>query len=116
MRNFNVAVTEEGGGVVFLHRILPGGADRSYGVHVGQLAGLPRAVVARAQELLEELETRREPSAAGRVESLPQLPLFGGRAEEALRRELSGLDVNALTPLEAIQRLYELSERARRGD
>jgi DNA mismatch repair protein MutS len=116
VRNFNVAVAEEGGGVVFLHRILPGGADRSYGVHVGQLAGLPRAVVARAQELLEELETRQGPSAVGRAESLPQLPLFGGQAEEALRRELSGLDVNALTPLEAIQRLYELSERARRGD
>ena len=115
VRNFNVAVAEEGGGVVFLHRILPGGADRSYGVHVGQLAGLPRAVVARAQELLEELETRQGPSAAGRAESLPQLPLFG-QAEEALRRELAALDVNALTPLEAIQRLYELSERARRGD
>ena len=115
VRNFNVAVAEEGGGVVFLHRILPGGADRSYGVHVGQLAGLPRAVVARAQELLEELETQREPSSGARAESRPQLPLFG-QVEEALRRELAELDVNALTPLEAIQRLYELSERARRGD
>jgi DNA mismatch repair protein MutS len=115
VRNFNVAVAEEGGGVVFLHRILPGGADRSYGVHVGQLAGLPRAVVVRAQELLAELETYPGASSVARAESLPQLPLFG-QAEEALRRELAALDVNALTPLEAIQRLYELSERARRGD
>jgi DNA mismatch repair protein MutS len=114
VRNFNVAVAEEGGGVVFLHRILPGGADRSYGIHVGQLAGLPRAVVARAQELLEELETQREPGSPSRqAESLPQLPLFG-QADEALRVELASLDPNALTPLEAIQRLYELSERARR--
>ncbi len=112
VRNFNVAVAEEGGGVVFLHRILPGGAGRSYGVHVGQLAGLPRAVVARAQELLEELETERDPPR--RAESLPQLPLFG-QADEALRKELASLDPNALTPLEALQRLYELSERARRG-
>jgi DNA mismatch repair protein MutS len=115
VRNFNVAVAEEGGGVVFLHRILPGGADRSYGVHVGQLAGLPRAVVARAQELLAELETHPGHTSVARAESLPQLPLFG-QAEEELRRELAALDPNALTPLEALQRLYELSERARRGD
>ncbi len=117
VRNFNVAVTEEGGGVVFLHRILPGGADRSYGVHVGQLAGLPRPVVARAQELLESLEgpgAGAEPlPGQARAETLPQLPLFG-RAEEELRRELAALDPNALTPLEALQRLYELAERARR--
>ena len=68
VRNFNVAVAEEDGGVVFLHRILPGGADRSYGVHVGQLAGLPRAVTARAQELLGELEAvvARDGAAGGR--------------------------------------------------
>src|SRR3990170_2127275 len=59
VKNYNVAVAEEKGRVVFLHRILPGGADRSYGVHVAQLAGLPRPVVLRAQELLEELESRR---------------------------------------------------------
>ncbi|HEY8767533.1 MAG TPA: DNA mismatch repair protein MutS, partial [Dehalococcoidia bacterium] len=115
VRNFNVAVAEEGSGVVFLHRILPGGADRSYGVHVGQLAGLPRAVVTRAQDLLEELETRRGPSVGGQAEALPQLPLFG-QAEEALRCELAALDPSTLTPLEAIQRLYELSERARQRD
>jgi DNA mismatch repair protein MutS len=113
VRNFNVAVAEEGGGVVFLHRILPGGADRSYGVHVGQLAGLPKAVVARAQELLAELESARGTAPARGGETLAQLPLFT-QAEEALRRELAALDVNALSPLEALQRLYELSERARR--
>ena len=87
VRNFNVAVAEEGGGVVFLHRILPGGADRSYGVHVAQLAGLPRAVVARAQELLEELEAKRD-ARPRRTEALPQLPLFA-RDDDALRRELA---------------------------
>jgi DNA mismatch repair protein MutS len=113
VHNFNVAVAEEGGGVVFLHRILPGGADRSYGVHVAQLAGLPRAVVARAQELLEELESARGIVPASRMEAREQLPLFAPQ-ESMVRKELEKLDVNAMTPLEAIQRLYELAEQARK--
>ncbi|MBF8286543.1 MAG: mismatch repair protein MutS [Dehalococcoidia bacterium] len=115
VRNYNVAVTEQGGEVVFLHRILPGGADRSYGVQVAQLAGLPKPVVLRAQELLEELEAaRRDPSrpARARREESPQLPLFA--ANSALLRELAETDVDSLTPLQALTRLYELAERARR--
>lgn len=115
VRNYNVAVAEEGGQVVFLHRILPGGADRSYGVHVAQLAGLPRPVVSRAQDLLEELEARhdRHPAPANRRPrgESPQLPLFAANA--ALLRELADLDVDSLTPLQALTKLYELSERAR---
>jgi DNA mismatch repair protein MutS len=102
--------------VVFLHRILPGGADRSYGVQVAQLAGLPKPVVLRAQELLEELEAaRRDPSrpARGRREESPQLPLFA--ANSALLRELAETDVDSLTPLQALTRLYELTERARQA-
>ena len=56
VRNYNVAVSEADGKVVFLHKIVPGGADRSYGIHVGQLAGLPRPVVQRASEILHQLE------------------------------------------------------------
>jgi DNA mismatch repair protein MutS len=107
-----VAVAEEGGQVVFLHRILPGGADRSYGVHVAQLAGLPRPVVLRAQEILEGLEAeRRDAPARRRTEAAPQLPLFS-RPDE-LRRELAALPVDGMTPLEAITKLYELAEKAR---
>jgi DNA mismatch repair protein MutS len=114
VRNYNVAVAEQGGEVVFLHRILPGGADRSYGVHVAQLAGLPRPVTLRAQELLEDLEaTRTDPSRSARPrrQESPQLPLFS--ANSALLRELAEIDVDSLTPLQAITRLYELAERAR---
>lgn len=101
---------------MFLHRILPGGADRSYGIHVGQLAGLPRSVIVRAQEVLEELEASR---GAGRTpapsrrhaESLAQLPLFG--QDDGLRKELAALEINGMTPLEAMTKLYELVERAR---
>ena len=113
MRNYNVAVAEEEGRVVFLHRILPGGADRSYGVHVAQLAGLPRPVIVRAQEILEELETARTPpmSSAGEGERPAQLSLFG--RERGLRKELLALEMDGMTPLEAMTKLYELAEKAR---
>ncbi len=113
VRNYTVAVAEEEGRVAFLHRILPGGADRSYGVHVAQLAGLPRQVVVRAQEILAELESRqRGPARAPRRAVAAQLPLFvpdGGLAEE-----IAALDVDSMTPLQAITKLYELVEKARK--
>ena len=122
VRNFSVAVTEEEGRVVFLHRIVPGGADRSYGVHVAQLAGLPRAVVSRAWEVLAELEKGALP---GRVAGKGK----GGRAAPAaaalqiallppaqpLTDAVLSLDIPNLTPLEAINKLYELQEKARQG-
>ncbi|HXG41424.1 MAG TPA: DNA mismatch repair protein MutS [Dehalococcoidia bacterium] len=116
VRNYHVAVTEEGGRIVFLHRVLPGGADRSYGVQVAELAGLPRPVVARAQELLQEMESaarQRLQRRRGRGEPAVQLPLAMDGL--GLLEELASLDVDSLTPLEAITRLYELRERARRG-
>lgn len=116
VRNYNVAVAEEGGGIVFLHRILPGGADRSYGVHVAQLAGLPKPVVLRAQEILEELESAKaDPRRAPRTEASPQLSLFAPR-DDGLARELSSLDPDSMTPLQAMTKLYELVERARKGE
>ena len=118
--NRSVAVREEGGEVVFLHRIVDGGADRSYGVHVAALAGLPRAVVARARELLAELEASRPAftpdagaaSASATVEAGRQLSLLG--AEQELLRELAALQPDQYAPLEALQRLYELRAQARR--
>ena len=115
VRNCNVAVAEEGGRVVFLHRILPGGADKSYGVHVAQLAGLPKPVVLRAQEILEDLEAARDGRGAARRTEAPaaQMSLF--TRDDSLLREISQLDVDAMTPLEAITKLYELSRHARDG-
>jgi DNA mismatch repair protein MutS len=117
VRNYNVAVAEEQGRVVFLHRILPGGADRSYGIHVAQLAGLPRGVIARAQEILLQLEASREGAGArgvgppGRSTDVAQLRLFAG--DDGLRKELKELVVDGMTPLEAMTKLYELVERAK---
>jgi DNA mismatch repair protein MutS len=109
--NYNIAVAEEGDDVVFLHQIVPGGADRSYGIHVAQLAGLPRDVINRANEILKELErhaptTSVEPS---RFTSTQQIALFPETSP--ILEELEKLDVNALTPLEAINKLYEWKRR-----
>ena len=117
-RNYNVAVSEDRGEVVFLRRIVPGGADKSYGVHVARLAGLPGGVVNRAWELLRELEsTDRRAGAAdrrgyGKREPAPrQLALLA--ATPPVLEELLALDVDSLTPIEAINKLYEFQEQAR---
>jgi len=119
VKNFNVAVAEEGGRVVFLRKIVPGGADRSYGIHVAQLAGLPRSVIRRAEEVLEGLENDTgkkagPPSGRGRQtqKSPPpaQIPLFG--AKPPVIEELETMDIDSLTPLEAITKLYELKKKA----
>ncbi len=116
VRNAHVAVHEEGSEVVFEHRIVPGPSDRSYGIHVARLAGLPAAVVTRAEHLLDEFESGRKDAAAqpSRNGHDVQPPLFGGPspAEAAL----VAVDVEGLTPIEAIQRLYELRALARASD
>ncbi|MCC7355237.1 MAG: DNA mismatch repair protein MutS [Anaerolineae bacterium] len=111
LRNYNVAVHEEGGRVVFLRKIVPGGADRSYGIHVGKLAGLPRTVIQRAEEVLRELERSREAKARRAVVPPPvQLSLFG--QPSAIEQELAALDVLSMSPLDALNKLYELSQKA----
>jgi DNA mismatch repair protein MutS len=120
----NVAVREWQGEITFLHKIVPGAADRSYGIHVAKLAGVPADVVARAWEILEVLEkrtggdssavsamaerARRRKKAVGQV---VQLPLFGA-AESEVARMMAALDTDALTPLEALQQLVALKQKA----
>lgn len=113
-RNCNVAVRETDDTVVFLHRLEPGGTDRSYGVHVAQLAGLPEAVIQRAREVLLTLESEHRvvPGAAARPPDPGQLALFIPESH-AVVDELRALDVNDLTPLEALNRLADLQRRAR---
>ena len=116
VRNFNVAVVEQGSDVVFLHKIIPGGADRSYGIHVAQLAGMPSAVVKRAWEILDHLEQTdigfvSRNSVSTFDKGVSQLSLFNGLNEE-LVAELKEIDVTNLTPMDAITRLYELQQKA----
>jgi DNA mismatch repair protein MutS len=105
VRNYNVAVSEAEGQVVFLHKIVPGGADRSYGIHVGQLAGLPAPVVQRAGEILRQLEAssgkavKLDPSAPRQLALFPET--------NPLLDDLKSLDLNAFSPIEALNKLYE---------
>ncbi len=111
VRNYNVAVAEEGGGLVFLHKIVPGGADRSYGIHVGELAGLPRPVINRAQEILSDLEADGA-SGPDRSSQGRQLSLFDDPSP--LLEELRALRVEAMTPLDALNKLFEWQRRFER--
>jgi DNA mismatch repair protein MutS len=118
-RNYNVAVRETGETVVFLHRLEPGGTDRSYGIHVAQLAGLPQGVVRRAREILGTLERehRMVPGAPPPLErDTRQLALFADAAPpDPMVEELRAIDVDALTPLEALNRLADFKRRAQEG-
>ncbi|HEX5724233.1 MAG TPA: DNA mismatch repair protein MutS [Longimicrobiaceae bacterium] len=112
--NFSVAVREVGEDIVFLRRLVPGGADRSYGVEVARLAGLPPEVVARARQVLLELEAAARPHAA--VAAPPpvvQLGLFDAGLHPLVER-LRAVDPNSLTPLQALALLAELVEAARK--
>ncbi len=114
VRNFNVAVREVGDRVLFLHRIEPGGADRSYGIEVGRLAGLPEPVLARARAVLrlfesEQLANALRSAARPRRETTDQLPLFAAiPPSHPVLDRLRALDANALTPLEALNLLATL--------
>ncbi len=116
VKNFNVAVAEEEGKVIFLRKVVPGGADKSYGIHVAQLAGMPASVVHRAEEVLAGLEDGQPQQKQGKAirpkkEAPPQLALFGDRSP--LIEEISQLDIDSMSPLEAITRLYELKRKAK---
>ena len=106
--NFNVAVAEQGADIVFLHRVLPGGADQSYGVHVAQLAGMPRSVVERARELLQQLEDGSSDFSLYKPHPQHQQLSFFDVPESPALGTLRSLDVDDLSPLEALTALYEL--------
>jgi DNA mismatch repair protein MutS len=118
VRNVHVAVREWKDGIVFLHRVVPGGTDRSYGIQVARLAGLPEEVVTRARALLREFE-QGAPAPAAPADA-GQLALFGGPSPAAppapaaphpVLAELAALEPERMTPLEALARLDELRRR-----
>jgi DNA mismatch repair protein MutS len=109
VRNFNVRVREVGEEILFLHTLEPGGADRSYGIEVGRLAGLPRPVLKRARALLRQLEGdhRMPPRERPGDEMAGQLALFGSEPDPIME-ELRGIDPNTMTPLQALDTLARL--------
>ncbi|MBK9926887.1 MAG: DNA mismatch repair protein MutS [Anaerolineales bacterium] len=114
VRNYNVAVSEADNTVVFLHKIVPGGADKSYGIHVAQLAGLPAPVIQRANEIMAELEKssgramRINPHAAQQASLFPET--------SPLLDELKDVDVNSLSPIEALNKLFEWQKKYIKGN
>lgn len=115
VRNFRMDVSEEGGDVHFLHRVVPGGADRSYGIHVARLAGIPRAVTRRAEEILRDFERRGRQQGRRREPEVEVIQLSLLSEPNPALEELKSLDVLSLTPIEAIQKLFELQQKARQG-
>jgi DNA mismatch repair protein MutS len=117
--NFNVAVKEWNEQIIFLRKVVEGAADKSYGIQVAKLAGIPQSVIERAREILDTLERKErdvveETRRRGPAPPTRQLGLFGTPAsasEQAVIDALRDLDLNALTPLEALNRLYELKTK-----
>jgi DNA mismatch repair protein MutS len=119
VRNYNVQVREIGDQVLFLHRLEPGGADRSYGIEVGRLAGLPPAVLSRARQLLGLLEAEqivpRSPrgAVADKVSGNDQLGLFAVLQHRVVD-ELRTLDPNKMTPIQSLELLARLVDEVKR--
>ncbi|WP_304282105.1 DNA mismatch repair protein MutS [Phascolarctobacterium succinatutens] len=113
VKNYSVAVKERGKDIIFLRRIVPGGTDRSYGVHVARLAGLPKKVLERSEELLKEYDNDngrvQQPAAATAPDNMMG-SLFGS----SIANELLKLDVMSMTPIEAMSALYKLQDEARK--
>jgi DNA mismatch repair protein MutS len=113
VRNYNVAVSEADGNVVFLHKIIPGGADRSYGIHVAQLAGIPRPVIQRANEILRQLEASSGKAVRLNPMAPRQMALFP--ETNPLLDELKAIDANSLSPIEALNKVYEWQKKYLKG-
>ena len=109
IRNYNVAVSEADNKIVFLHKIVAGGADKSYGIHVAQLAGLPAPVIQRANEIMAELEKSSGRAMRINPQAAQQATLFPETSP--LLDELKEVDVNSLSPIEALNKLFEWQKK-----
>jgi DNA mismatch repair protein MutS len=122
IKNYNVAVSEWNDNIIFLRKIRKGVSDRSYGIHVARLAGLPPEVIERAKEILSELEMENFETRDARIRDIrekqgaSQLELFdSGLLHQALIDEIRSIDIDGLTPMEAINVLHELIRKAKNG-
>jgi DNA mismatch repair protein MutS len=115
VRNFHVTVRESGEDIVFLRKVAPGAADRSYGIEVARLAGIPAPVVRRAREILKEHEASDRHLASRENPAEPDQPALFSPVEEDLRSRLARVDIDRTSPLEALKLLVELRETSRRS-
>ena len=123
-----MAVKEKGDDIVFLRKIVKGGADKSYGIQVAKLAGVPDSVIARAKEIVEELSANDITEVARNISvdtgskekkekldevDLTQMSLFDTVRDDDIIEELRNVDVGNLTPIEALNKLYELQNKVK---
>jgi len=110
--NLNVAVKEFGNKVIFLRKIIDGGADKSYGVHVAEMAGLPRAIIERSHQILAQLTENSQtgPQVSHQIIDITQGELFD-KEESQLKAEITEIDINSMTPMEALNILNELKRK-----
>lgn len=127
MHNYCIAVKEKGDDIVFLRKIVPGGADRSYGIQVAKLAGVPDEVIERAKVICEELESANMSNIAKNLDvqthspkkparqpdevDLAQISLFDTVKDNDIIQELLEMDLTNMTPFEAMNKLYELQNK-----
>jgi DNA mismatch repair protein MutS len=116
VKNFNVSVKKWNEEIIFLHKIVPGGTDDSYGIYVAKLAGIPQEVVKRAQKILTRLEISDDLQAKirNRIPEEEQISIFSKKNNALLEKiidEIANLDVNSLTPLEALNKLQQLKKK-----
>ena len=118
IKNYTMAVKEKGKEVIFLRQIIPGKADKSYGINVARLAGVPLEVLIRAESILTELELAASSAAEQQLSLLPMVsePVSNHEAELAVIEELKNVDLNRMTPLESIQKLYDLQNQLQEID
>ena len=109
VKNYNVAVKEWGNEIIFLHKITPGSTDHSYGIYVAQLAGIPKKLIFRAQEILKGLEKEETLKKSFASPKTEQLTFFNQEEEDkiqnSIKKELDALDINSLSPLEALNKI-----------
>jgi len=113
VKNYSIAVKKRGDDITFLRKIVPGGTDDSFGIEVAALAGVPKAVVGRAKEILKEIESGKIKTPE-KTAHTPEMQLgFTDIVSGEIIDELKSLDASVLTPIEALNKLYELSEKAK---
>ena len=119
IKNFTVAIKEIGSQILFMRKLIPGGSEHSFGIHVAKLAGMPTQVIQRAEEILKQLEAQhaqevKQPSGATKKsnEKAMQLSFFqlNDPVLEQIHEELISIDINALTPVEALMKLNEIKK------
>ena len=112
VKNYNIAVKKRGDDITFLRRIVRGGADDSYGIEVAKLSGIPNAVIERAKAILKQTESEGVVTYKTVPEDNMQLPIEMQSAQEIMQ-ELKAIDVNTLTPIESMQILFDICDKAK---